>query len=258
MTTFKKGDRFIPHKPKENKKNLKWTPRMDEYNNKILTVEHISPYTGVIHTDDCPFVFHPDWCEKVGNSEIPNNQEKPKQFIETREDYREAINGMINFRANEYVLNEVKEATYTETTIANAFKAGVNFVRVSNWENNPDTILSTSASIINGLTFVPQEFPPKQTIGYSTTLEQALKAQEIPNNHIHEVGKTIDWEQRRYELAKSALQGILSNPVYHHAITVASDERRVNQLRGLVDISLQTAESMIGLLKETEKQLKGE
>ena len=71
MTTFKKGDRFIPHKPKENKKSPKWTTRMDEYDNKLLTVEHISPYTGVIHTDDCPFIFNPDWCEKV--EELPNN-----------------------------------------------------------------------------------------------------------------------------------------------------------------------------------------
>lgn len=43
----------------------------------------------------------------------------------------------------------------------------------------------------------------------------------------------IDWEQRRYELAKSAMQGILSNQ--DQIIYACFEERRVREAKGIKD-----------------------
>lgn len=63
IPTWKVGDWFIPHKPKENKHPF-WINDMDKYDNKPLQVKHL------IKMDDIDilgsvFNFHPDWCEKT-------------------------------------------------------------------------------------------------------------------------------------------------------------------------------------------------
>lgn len=55
--------------------------------------------------------------------------------------------------------------------------------------------------------------------------------------------KFIDWEERRYELAKAAMQGILSN----------SDESMVTMdTKSISSLAVRTADEMIKQLKERE------
>lgn len=72
MEKFKKGDKFIPRKPKEDYEGICWSKYMDEYHGKTLTVEYLDN-NGYIIAEETHFCFHPDWCEKVGNSENPND-----------------------------------------------------------------------------------------------------------------------------------------------------------------------------------------
>ena len=39
---FKKGERFIPRKPKENNKGLIWNLEMDKYNGRTLIITCVS------------------------------------------------------------------------------------------------------------------------------------------------------------------------------------------------------------------------
>lgn len=150
MTTFKKGDKFIPRKPKVNKRNPKWVDGMDEYDGKTLIVQCVSPYNGIINAEDCKYIFHPEWCEKVGDSEIPNNH-----------------------------IPEVRKT-----------------IRSTNTEKDCPKILTIDLSPIN-------------------------------------------WEQRRYELAKSAMQGLIVTGW------------NIYEAPNLVGKSIEIADEMI-------KQLKGE
>lgn len=61
-----------------------------------------------------------------------------------------------------------------------------------------------------------------------------------------ESGKEIDWEQRRFELAKAAMQGMLSNPTYDVYDNSFSD-----------DNATLIASSSIKYADELIKQLKG-
>ena len=63
MTKFKVGDKFIPHKPKNNSGDG-WLSEMDEYDGKVLTVSGIG-YADVLEVKETDFVFDSDWCEKV-------------------------------------------------------------------------------------------------------------------------------------------------------------------------------------------------
>lgn len=71
MTTFKRGDKFIPYKPKANKR-IMWNDSMDIYDGQTLTVDYITA-AGNIKPKEGSCLFSPDWCEKVGDSEFPNN-----------------------------------------------------------------------------------------------------------------------------------------------------------------------------------------
>lgn len=70
MTVFKKGDRFIPRKPKENNTGLIWRESMDKYDGVELTVVEFTPVSGYIRSNE-GYIFHPDWCEKVEENHIP-------------------------------------------------------------------------------------------------------------------------------------------------------------------------------------------
>lgn len=43
-TTFKKGDKFIPRKPKDVTKSPAWRGEMDKYDGKELTVDGIDDF----------------------------------------------------------------------------------------------------------------------------------------------------------------------------------------------------------------------
>lgn len=68
IPTFKKGDWFIPHKPKDwlDWKNPYWDETdMDEFDGKTLQVGCFIQGKGgqYLRAEDCS--FHPSWCEKV-------------------------------------------------------------------------------------------------------------------------------------------------------------------------------------------------
>lgn len=62
IPTWKVGDWFIPHKPKENKAPT-WVPDMDEYDGKACEIKSIDK-DGYLRTSSM-WAFHPDWCEKT-------------------------------------------------------------------------------------------------------------------------------------------------------------------------------------------------
>lgn len=62
IPTWKVGDWFIPHKPKEPKEPPYWAGYMDIFNNEKLKVESITR-EGYLCSNK--FNFHPDWCEKT-------------------------------------------------------------------------------------------------------------------------------------------------------------------------------------------------
>lgn len=140
MTTFKKGDKFIPRKPKENDEGVIWNNSMDIYDGQTLMIDYIT-IAGNIKPKEGVCLFHPDWCEKVGNS-------------------------------------------------------------------------------------------------------------EIPNNHIPDVGKTIDWEQRKYELAKSAMQGLTTNEYYLKICASKAEDNKTEWENILCSNAINVADEMIKQLKQ--------
>ena len=150
---FKKGDEFIPRKPKDVNEYPLWQPCMDLLNGKTLVIENITS-NGEISAECC--LFHPDWCEKVEDTHIP--------------DVREIVDSL-----------------------------------------------------------------------------------ELPNNqdHIVEANKMIDWEQRRYELAKSAMQGMTTNEYYLEICASKAEDNKTEWENILCSNAINVADEMI-------KQLKGE
>ena len=69
MTTFKPGDMFIPHKPKEKDTGPNWVRNMDKFDGKTLIVDAIDA-CGYLEVDETEYIFHPDWCEKVEETDI--------------------------------------------------------------------------------------------------------------------------------------------------------------------------------------------
>lgn len=57
------------------------------------------------------------------------------------------------------------------------------------------------------------------------------------------VADNIDWEQRRYELAKAAMQGILANYYHHPNINIYA----------LAEVAYNYADAMIEKMKEVKK-----
>lgn len=62
-----------------------------------------------------------------------------------------------------------------------------------------------------------------------------------------QINNLIDWEQRRYELAQSAMQGMLSNTSYDVYDNSFSD----NNTTLIVSSSIKYADEMIKQLKES-------
>lgn len=62
----------------------------------------------------------------------------------------------------------------------------------------------------------------------------------ISNIEIIQLGSSVDWEQRRYELAKAAMQGFCSNP---HQQIMDADSNMV------AEWSIGFADSLINKLK---------
>ena len=100
MAKFEKGDKFIPRKPKEDYSELEWVSNMDKYEGKELVVEHIFELKNM----QCPvvddWVFHPDWCEKVSSSEIPNNHTMKAGIFD------EHIRGELDLLENKKLITE--------------------------------------------------------------------------------------------------------------------------------------------------------
>jgi hypothetical protein len=99
---FKKGDWFIPHKPKENKTNVFWVKEMDEFDGVALQVsEPKFKNAEGIYSEVADWHFHPDWCEKttapkhkepiIGEMAIFWDTDNKKAFCAT-------LNSMINGR----------------------------------------------------------------------------------------------------------------------------------------------------------------
>lgn len=76
----------------------------------------------------------------------------------------------------------------------------------------------------------------------SILLKGSVCAIPYQNIEIIQLGSSVDWEQRRYELAKAAMQGFCSNP---HQQIMDADSNMV-------------AEWSIGFADSLIKKLKGE
>lgn len=156
MTKFKKGDKFIPRKPKANTTILAWPPEMDIYDGATLEVSDIN--VGCLKARESIWLFHPNWCEKV----------EENQSVEASEMVAE---------------NHIPE------------------------------------------------------------VRKMVESSEIPNNqeHIVEANKMIDWEQRRYELAKQLIAAQV-NGIYVSQVSW--------DYQGEVKAAIECADEMIKQLKE--------
>lgn len=223
MAKFEKGDRFIPRKPKDTTQFPRWDSAMDKFDGQILTIRKIM--LDSIGSEG--YVFHPDWCEKVDQvpdvGKMVSSPEIPNNCI---------MKAGIEMISDEHI--------------------STNYYRVEGMGDGCDAKLSTNTDASANITFTQQEFPPKQdVVTYATTLEQALKAEEdFPKyNHIkasilspqpQTLSTEIDWEQRRYELAKEFMAAQLT------WASVDRETTKENIIR-----SIEIANEMI-------KQLKGE
>lgn len=172
MTTFKKGDRFIPHKPKKDYIDIVWTDDMNDLDGQTLTISYITD-SGYIRPKEDVCYFHPDWCEKVGDSEIPNNHIPMKAGLEMISD--EHIAGSLN----------------------------------------------------------TDKFP----------IENHISPFSMLTNQLPEVGKKIDWEQRKWEASIAFTAAIISNPNI-------IDKNSTLKPEWAVELGLKVANKMIKQLKQ--------
>lgn len=91
MTKFKAGDKFIPHKPKENKLCPIWIELMDGLEGRTLIIERVFN-DGIISSNG--YHFNPDWCEKVETVSEPPMQITYERALElgfTRHDSEDTV-----------------------------------------------------------------------------------------------------------------------------------------------------------------------
>lgn len=85
---FKVGDKFIPHKPKDENESPTWDRSKDKYDGEILTVAGITVRGNLrVDVDDDDFYFNPSWCTKV--------EEEPKPRFKKGDWVRSLITGTI-------------------------------------------------------------------------------------------------------------------------------------------------------------------
>ena len=102
MTKFKAGDKFIPRKPKEEYPDIAWVGSMDEYDGKIQIVERIKGKYLIAKSKWC---FHPDWCEKVEDTHIPDVGEIVGSLeLPNNQDHIVEANKMIDWEQRRYEL----------------------------------------------------------------------------------------------------------------------------------------------------------
>ena len=73
--------------------------------------------------------------------------------------------------------------------------------------------------------------------------------EKVEENHIPDVGKMVDWEQRRYELAKAAMQSIVTNSSMLNLVASKGE-------RSMVDWTVIVCQNAIIMADEMIKQLK--
>ena len=170
-TKFKAGDKFIPRKPKVNNTKLVWVEQMDKYDGKVLIVDALLleqyPICG-------SWTFHPDWCEKVSSSEIPNNHNQFPEVGKMVEPMKAGIEGISDehIGKSENMVEGLKQY-FKNTSKEEVLKA---------WEATKEG-----------------DFPIYNHI-------KASKLSPQPQN----LSTEIDWEQRRYELVKEFMAAIIA------------------------------------------------
>ena len=100
MTKFEKGDNIIVHKPKDTTQFPIWEKEMDKFDGQILTVRKLDINGMLEGTESEYYVFHPDWCEKVSSSEIPNNHTMKAGIFD------EHIRGELDLLENKKLITE--------------------------------------------------------------------------------------------------------------------------------------------------------
>lgn len=193
MTKFKKGDSFIAHKPKENYTHLFWDHTMDQYDGQTLIVEFAT--NDEITASGVPFLFHPDWCEKVEEFTHPINEptKYTKAEIELlfkREDF--ITNLCLSYR-HDYGLLSPNEMKILNFECKEWLRAIIN-----NWDNINASIPPMKA----GIEMTSDEHIAENSGMDKFPIENHIKTFSQTNNHIPDVGKVIDWEQRKWELLK--------------------------------------------------------
>ena len=160
MKTFKKGDRFIPRKPKNTSQYPNWSMNMDKFNGRVLTFDKMD-YDGNLTSKDAEFYsFHPDWCKKV--------EENSVNFVQ---------------REGDTISIEAPLSTSATATLGDVKK--------------PFLIVTTNHH--EGIKYEE-----------GTAKSPYIPLMPLSPNHIPDVGKTIDWEQRKYELAKEFMAAQIS------------------------------------------------
>ena len=133
----------------------------------------------------------------------------------------------------------------------------VNFVQREGDTISIEATLSTSATATLGdvkKPFLIVTTNHHEGIKYAEGTAKAPYEPYIPliplsANHVPEVRKTIDWEQRRYELAKAAMQSIVTNSSMLNLVASKGE-------RSMVDWTVIVCQNAIIMADEMIKQLK--
>ena len=196
MKTFKKGDRFIPRKPKNTSQYPTWSMDMDKFNGRVLTFDKMD-YDGNLTSKDAEFYsFHPDWCKKV--------EENSVNFVQ---------------REGDTISIEAPLSTSATATLGDVKK--------------PFLIVTTNHH---------------EGIKYAEGTAKAPYEPYIPliplsANHVPEVRKTIDWEQRKWEAVMRLAASRLGK------ISMGDD---TSYCKAEIKFTIDLADEMIKKLKDEE------
>jgi len=238
-TLLKKGDEFIPIKPKNRFESPTWPEDMDILNNTLQIVKDISP-TGFI-ISETNFSFHPDWCTKVEpvmHAQILSGKldlfAHDGWCIEGTFDKQLniAFKGIISIEDNEiYILSNELDGIYAQDL--KGFKYSFRVTEKGKIVYDYLDYLTIN-SIIS-----PKVEPMKAGLETITDTHiasthkvtdkevdiQIQKLKEVINPDPYKIFEgsisddetdakeyeRVKWEVRRYELAKAAMQGIIVN-----------------------------------------------
>ncbi len=228
MEKFKAGDKFIPRKPKGDKR---WVAKHNKYEGKTFTVFAVLDCTDTkaLVAEENNDMFVADWCEKVFigvdtatgqgysvTSEVKIDLKIMADALKNLRDVLEEINLCINLRGSATeselkgignsisdVITKIEENQFPEVgKKVEPMKAGIEGISENMVEGLKQYFKNTSKEEVLKVWEATKEedFPIYNHIKASTLLPQPQT-----------LSTEIDWEQRKWEASVAMTQGLLAS-----------------------------------------------